>query len=482
MDELSLKQRPPVAAARPPLFGSAWAQVRAVRTGDVSCRELVSYALERAEQTAHLGAFVSLQPELALQQAAAADSSLAQFSKAERDNLPPLFGLPTAFKDLVQVAGFVTTHGSAAVSHLRAAVDDPIVAQVRAAGAICIGKTQVPEFGITGYSENLIADPARNPHNLLHTAGGSTGGSAAALASGVVAAAVGSDGGGSIRIPAAACGLVGLKPGRDAVFADRVAAPPANGSLKLTVPGPMAHTALDAALLYDAISDAHPLPSAHPRSAVAAVRSAAQLRGLRIAVSFQSPFSARWQIDFDAATRDAVARAVARLQQHGHQVSDASFAYGSDYPEAFTAVWTHGLTRIGLTAEQESRLTEIARWFLERSRQLSPVQLQEQRDKLDMFAAAARAQWAAFDAVLTPALAHTAPLVGDFCRLAPADDYRLQCEWAPQTSMVNVVGVPAVAVPIAGVVDAAGLPRAVQLIGRQGSELQLLQLAAQLSA
>lgn len=444
-----------------------------LRRGDVSSSELVRLSLERAEQYLGLGAFTELRPELALEHADAADRRIASTRRDERHALPPLLGLPTAHKDLVRVQGFTTTHGSAAVPHLIADRDDPIAAAVRAAGAICIGKTQVPEFGIAGYSENLITQPARNPHDPERTSGGSSGGTATAVASGVIPAAIGSDGGGSIRIPAAACGLVGLKPGRGTVPADAM-----NGTVdelgapRLAVSGPLARTARDAALFFDAA-----LGNTH-EPALRAVERAHELGGLRVGVSLDSPFAAQMPILFDAAATEALGEAILRLESFGHRIESAEIDYGTHYAEAFTTVWTHALTRIGLDTDAEARLGELAQWFLHRARSVAPQELALRVQQLNEFARGAGSQWAAYDVVLTPALAFDAPLIGEFWALGPEGDYRLQCEWAPQTSMVNVAGLPAIAVPVSA--DERGLPRGVQLIGRKGSETQLLQLAMQL--
>ena len=444
-----------------------------LRRGDVSSSELVRLSLERAEQHLGLGAFTELRPDLALEHADAADRRIASTRRDERHALPPLLGLPTAHKDLVRVQGFTTTHGSAAVPHLIADRDDPIAAAVRAAGAICIGKTQVPEFGIAGYSENLITQPARNPHDPERTSGGSSGGTATAVASGVIPAAIGSDGGGSIRIPAAACGLVGLKPGRGTVPADAM-----NGTVdelgapRLAVSGPLARTARDAALFFDAA-----LGNTH-EPALRAVERAHELGGLRVGVSLDSPFAAQMPILFDAAATEALGEATLRLESFGHRIESAEIDYGTHYPEAFTTVWTHALTRIGFNTDAEARLGELAQWFLHRARSVAPQELALRVQQLNEFARGASSQWAAYDVVLTPALAFDAPLIGEFWALGPEGDYRLQCEWAPQTSMVNVAGLPAIAVPVSS--DERGLPRGVQLIGRKGSETQLLQLAVQL--
>ena len=444
----------------------------ALRRREVSAHELAEAALARIAASPELGAFVSIDAELALRDAAAADARIRAASDPRA--LPPLTGLPTAHKDLVDVRGFVTTHGSLAVRHRVAAHDDPIAAAVRAAGAIALGKTQVPEFGIAAYSENLVAAPAANPFDPSLTAGGSSGGTAAAIAAGLIPAAIGSDAGGSIRIPAAACGLIGLKPGRGAVPADarRGATDPA-GAPAMAVSGPIARTARDAALFFDAITGASGEP------AVAAVASAAQLRGLRIGVSFASPFAEWIDVAFSPEARAAVDAAITALEAAGHRIEDAPIHYAPHYPEHFTTVWTAGLGRIDFAPGAEGRLGELAGMFLDRARRTSPETLGVAVDGLRAFASGAARQWAQFDAVLTPALATLPPSLGAFTALGPEGDYALQCHWAPQTSMVNVAGLPAVTVPTFW--TPTGLPMGVQLIGSRGGELQLLQLAEQLS-
>lgn len=467
--------------------------------GEAASRDLVMRAVDLAEIHRDLGAFVRLNPELAVAEAEAADASLAELRGRGADPFGrrPLLGLPTAHKDLVDVRGVPTTHGSLAVPHAEAAADDPIAATVREAGAVSIGKTQVPEFGIAGYSENLVAPPARNPHDPSRTAGGSSGGTAAAIAAGILPGAIGSDAGGSIRIPAAACGLVGLKPGRGAVPADRVEngrdpsrAVDDSGAPRMGVSGPIARTAADAALLYDSLfRDPLPVPV---DSALAVVRRTlgdpATLRGLRVGVSLASPFEGWADIRFAPGAISALEAGIAALEAAGHRVEEAVFDYGGDYPEHFTRVWTAGLPRIPLAPGDEGLLGDLARMFLDRARATPPQRLAESAAALRAFAGRTAAQWAEYDVVLTPALAFPAPRIGEFWASGPAYDYRLQCEWAPQTSMVNVVGTPAITVPTVrtgadgteGPGAPPALPMGVQLIGRRGAELLLLQIAAQL--
>ena len=454
------------------LPASARALRDAIRTGELSTTEVVEHTLSRVDAGAELGAFITVTADAAMHEAAAAD---ARFLRSRRTGtpLPPLHGLPTAHKDLVDVAGTVTTHGSAAMPHTPAASDGPGVAVLRRSGTISLGKTQVPEFGLTGYSENLISDPARNPHDPSRTAGGSSGGSAAAVAAGLLPIAPGSDGGGSIRIPALACGLVGLKPGLGTVPTDLAhGTHDGFGAPRLTVSGPLARDTADAALLFDAMRGIPGEPS------LAAVRAADGVRRLRIGVSTASPFEAAHPVPVSAEALAAVARAARRLEDRHHRVEEADLRYDPRYAESFTTAWTAGLSLVQLSPAAAERLTPLTRVFRERARGRSEATHRRAAARLREFAAETRTQWGRFDAVLTPGLAFAPPRIGAFTSLAPDDDYRLQCEWAPLTSMVNVAGVPAIAVPLG--TGSTDFWHGVQLIGRPGSETLLLQLATQL--
>ena len=451
------------------VFASALELRDALRTGELSAVEATEHSLAAIEAHSALGAFISVSSDAALREAARADSRRALAARTD-EPLPPLHGLPTAHKDLVEVAGSVATHGSAAVPHTVATADAPGVAVLRRAGAISLGKTQVPEFGLTGYSENLIADPARNPHDASRTAGGSSGGSAAAVAASLLPVAPGSDGGGSIRIPALACGLVGLKPGLGTVPTDLShGTHDGFGTPRLTVSGPLARDTADAAMLFDAMRGIPGEPS------LTAVRAADGLSRLRIAVSTTSPFAAAYPVHFSPEALAAVETATALLERHQHRVEEGCFHYDPGYADAFTTAWTAGLSLMNLAPEEADRLTPLTRTFRERALSRSDTTHRAAAARLRDFAADARSQWGQFDAVLTPGLAFEPPHIGAFTSLWPDNDYRLQCEWAPLTSMVNVAGLPAITVPI-GPEYWTG----VQLIGRPGSETQLLQLATQL--
>lgn len=448
----------------------------ALRNNEVSARELTETALSQVAHHHHLGAFISQQADTALRAADHADTQLrAAKTTRQRHDLAPLLGIPTAHKDLIDVAGVPTTHGSRATPHTIAAADDPVVAAVRLTGAISIGKTQVPEFGIAAYSENLIAPPARNPHDPSRTPGGSSGGTAASIAAGVLSGAIASDGGGSIRIPAAACGLIGLKPGRGRIPADVARSQPNPwGAPPLVVSGPLAHTASDAALWFDA------LRGDTKESSLAAIRSAADLQGLRIGVSTASPFADWVDISYAAATLEALQHAATLLTANRHSVAEATFRYHPSYPDAFQRVWSQQLGSFADDPARFAQLGTLAQWFAHNASQRSSESCFEAARTLNACAAQARQQWDAYDVILTPTIAFAPPKIATFTSLDAAADYRLQCQWAPITSLVNVTGLPAVSIPVARTSN--GLPVSVQLIGKAGSEAQLLQLAEQLSA
>ena len=473
---------------------SAIALRDAIRLGELSAREAVAHFIARIENRRDLGAFITVTAEQALEAAAAADARFAALAPANRGSLPELHGMPLAHKDLVDVTGAPTTFGTAAMPAVVAERDHPGVAVLRAAGTISLGKTQVPELGLNAYSENLIAPPARNPHDPSRTPGGSSGGSAAAVTAGLLPFAPGSDGGGSVRIPALACGLVGLKPGLGALRTDVTdGTSDAFGAPRLVVSGPLAHTAAEAALLFDAMrgpdaAAAQHSPTARARSsrggrdrtpALTAVREADALTGLRIGMSAASPFEAAHPTPLSPDSVLAWETAAQRLGARGHRVEAAAFDYDERYPEVFTSCWMAGLSLLELPGEAATSLTAFTREFRERALATPREQHLAAAAALREIAAGLRTQWGEYDVVLTPGLAALPPHIGSFLAMSPTDDYRAQCEWTPFTSMVNVSGLPAIAVPILTVEN--GLTMGAQLIGRAGSEHQLLQLAAQLT-
>ncbi|MBO1268034.1 amidase [Arthrobacter cavernae] len=462
----------------------------ALAVGSLSAREAAGHFLARIEAAnTSLGAFITVTAEQAMADAAAADALHACLVRERRSaELPRLHGVPLAFKDLTDVAGVVTTHGSAALDHKPAPEDGALAAVLKGDGAISLGKTQVPEFGLTAYSENRIAPPSRNPHSLSRSSGGSSGGSAAAVAAGLVPFAPGTDGGGSIRIPAGACGLVGLKPGRGLVPSGESS----GDAARLVVAGPLARTAADAALMLESLVPA----GSQPDGGYLANIGTAPPK-LRIGVSLDSPWAAAFPFTVEQEARDALAKGMALLETAGHLVAETEIRYDNRYPDAFTAAWTAGVGSARITPQREALLTPLTRTFRRRAQQRSASKVNEALAFLRRFEHDTIAQYAEWDVMLMPTLAQTPRPVGWFTGgghsgepwpsewAGDADaDYRRQCEFAPWSSMVNVCGLPAISIPVhwTGGAAGAGLPMGIQLIGRMGSELLLLQLAAVLEA
>lgn len=473
-------------------WGSAVGLRDALRAGDVSAREAVGFYLDRIEsRNGLLGAFLTVTAERAHDAAAAADSRHARLSRSGRpDELGALHGMPTAFKDLTDVAGVPTTHGSAALDARPAPVDSPIVGLLRGAGVVSLGKTQVPEFGLTAYSENRIGPPSRNPYGPALSSGGSSGGSAAAVAAGLVPFAPASDGGGSVRIPAAACGIVGLKVGRGLIPEGQST----GDAARLVVAGPLARSAEDAALLLDAMvagglpavgdhgdgdrrRPGHEHRARHAGTyADAVVR---EPRRLRVAVSLASPWDARYEVRPEPDALEALRRAAEALAAAGHLVVEHDVRFDNRYPDAFTTAWTAGVGTARIRPEREPLLTPLTRSFRRRAQQRSHAKLEDALAFLRQFERDMAAQLADWDVLLSPALAQTPRPVGWFTgpewRATADDDYRRQCEFAPWSSWVNVAGLPAVVATTHW--TAAGLPMGVQAVGHGGSEATLLCLA-----
>ncbi|MEE1621423.1 amidase [Zafaria sp. Z1313] len=463
----------------------------ALADGTVSAREAAEHYLRRIEElNPRLRSFVTVTADAALEEAGRADQAWAAArnapgGRANPEPLPPLHGMPVAYKDLWEVAGVPTTFGSAAVPAQTAEADHAVPARLRAAGAVSLGKTQIPEFGLNAYSENRIAPPARNPLDPELTPGGSSGGTAAAVAAGMLPFSPGNDGGGSIRIPAAACGLVGLKPGFGTVPADLVNGTEDQwGAPRLAVSGPIARNAADVALLLDALvgdpggDDAGAAPGVGRHLAAALRADPGGGRPLRIGLSTRSPFDPYYPTALDADAGEALRRGVVLLERAGHHVEDADLRYDNRYAPAFQTIWTAGLAEAPIPTAGEPYLTRLARDFRDRAARTPAPQKESAARILRKIAEDCRAQWGRYDAVLTPALAHLPPPIGYFTAHGADDDYRLQCLFTPFTSMVNVSGLPAAVLPTH--TTAGGLSMGVQLIGRAGSEAFLLGLLAQL--
>lgn len=441
----------------------------AIAAGTYTAYEVTQYFLEMMRQHTDLGAFIAVHEDAALARASQLDEAFEATGV-----VGPLHGLPTAFKDAVNVEGMVTTFGSKLLADSGPAVEhDPVSENLNLAGVVQVGKTTVPEFALSCHSDNDISPPARNPRNPQLTAGGSSGGAASAVAAGLLPVAPGSDGGGSVRIPAAATGLVGVKPGRGTVPTDEQRDHVTN----LTVTGPLAHSVLDAAMLLDALVD----PTQRQGTFVTAARAGVESAGdVSVGYTTASPFQPDLDITLSQSAVQALTLAVTTLSRDGLSVEEMPLAYEPGYHQNFQTVWTNGLTNVPLPEGAEEQLEPLARDFLAQATRRTPQEFDTAVERLSDWARDTRRQFGAYDVVLTPVLAFAPPKVGTFSALPAQEDYELQCKFTPYTSMINVLGLPAISVPIKE--DEHGLSWSIQAIGRAGTEDKLVRLGARLEA
>ncbi|WP_150952013.1 amidase [Microbacterium testaceum] len=441
------------------------AQLDALRVGDLSPAELTVHYLDRIDRHRGLGAFAEVTPDAALRRAA----DLARPADGS------LWGLPLADKDLVARAGVPTRYGSRSrVDHVPTA-SDPLAVALDAAGAINLGKTSTSEFGLTGFTEPLIHAPARDPWRESAGAGGSSGGAAVAVAAGLLPAAVGSDGGGSIRIPSATVGVVGVKPSRGRLPIGSGFDSPDG----LSVTGPIARSAEDAGLLLDALVGLAPFryataaPGAGPF-----VEAARRAPGaLRVGVTTVSPWDDAEDIRLDADAKTAFDTATAWLDDTGHAVTDADW-HPFGYAELFHVLWRASAARIPLSDADAEFVEPLTAWLVREGRRLGALELLDGLAAARAFERRTIADFAGFDAVLMPALAQAPQPVGAYAGHSPERTFAMQVEYAPYSSFVNVAGLPALTIPVT--TDAGGHPVSVQLVGRPGGEAVLLSLASQL--
>lgn len=418
----------------------------AVRAGRCSAGDAVAESLRRiAERDAAVGAFVGVRAERAMAEASAVQtrSDLASL---------PLAGVPVAIKDNIAVSGEPLRIGSRATSSTPADRDHPVVTRLRQAGAIVVGITAVPELCIWGSTDSPWS-MTRNPWDHSRSPGGSSGGSAAAVASGMVPIAHAADGLGSIRIPAASCGLFGLKPGLGVVPAQLGP----NDWYGMAENGPLATTVEDAALMLSVLA-------ARPQLA-----ELASPGPLRIAIAVGSPLALLRTDKYWVSAVEGIGELLTGL---GHTVSPVRLRYAVIAPIsrwlAGPAVDAVGLDRRRLQPRTRRHLAvgRLARHVV-RNSQLPPIECR------------ANNLFERFDAVLTPALAHPPPRLGIRSKQSWVRNVVADSRFAPYSAQWNVLGYPAASVP-AGRHPVSGTPTAVQIAAQRGRESTILSIAAQI--
>jgi amidase len=445
-----------------------------IRTGQVTSRELVEAALAQAEAQAHLNAFTLLD----------ADAALAVADTIRPGDPRPFAGVPTAIKELNPVAGQRLTMGSALFGEYSPGYDAHAVRRLRDAGFVFIGRTSAPELGILPVTEPKRFGPTRNPWDTNRTPGGSSGGAGAAVAAGIVPVAQGSDGAGSIRIPAACCGLVGLKPSRG-----RISRGPDLGDDMLSTDATLTRSVMDSARLLDVmagyeVGDASWAPPPEEPFAVTAARPP---RPLRIAWTVVSPLGGEVDPVASAAVRDA-ATLLAAL---GHTVEAATPQEwdASKIVQQFIALYAASIATgvmygESVTARQATpELVEGVTWgFYQLGKSITAADYAGSRVLIQQSARRLIGFFDTYDALLLPSLAQRPLPIGtiDVSSTETMAEFSKAMAFSPFTATWNATGQPAISLPLFQGAD--GLPLGVQLVGQPLGEGTLLALAAQLEA
>ncbi|MGB7272001.1 MAG: amidase [Geitlerinemataceae cyanobacterium] len=448
-------------------FTPAVEQAKLIRTKAVSPLELVELYLERIDRLDKtLGSYFTVTADRAIADATAKTEQLTNTENP--DDLPPFFGVPIPIKDLAAVKDVPWSLGVAALRQQVANFDTGVVSRIKQAGFVILGKTATSQLGALPYTEPPGFPPARNPWNLDYTPGGSSGGAAAAVAAGLCPVAQGSDGGGSVRGPAACCGLVGIKPSRGRISS----APLGEQLMGFAAYGSLARTVADAAALLDVMSgyipgDPYWLPDPNP-SFLEASRQSPGL--LRIGVVTEFEGFGKPELAWEKAVLDTAKR----LEKLGHTVADRSFnAY--DLIDPFTVIWKSSIAAARIPVDL---LDSINRWNLENA--VSVGTFIQARNQVHIIARRIVSSFQDIDVLLLPTNLHSAIRIGEWEEFSPEETLSKVIRWIFPCPPFNATGQPSIALP-AGF-DDKGLPLSVQLVGRNADESMLISLASQLEA
>jgi amidase len=444
-------------------FIEGWKLREMARQGEVRPREIAEFFLKRvADLNSRLGAFWLVTADRAMADA----ERLEKLTSAERAALP-LYGVPYSLKDMTWTKDFPTTFGSKNFENFMAPADAEIALRLRAAGGILLGKTTMPEFGGRPTTEGGLHPPARNPWNPAYTGGGSSGGAAVSVAAGMAPIAAGTDGGGSIRMPASCCGLVGLKPARG-----RITQAPMQGEAwhGLSSNCPIARTVRDVALMLDVM--AGPVvgdpywapPPAHPF--IRAIdRRPTQLKLAAIAASALAPVDPEVRAAFDSACE--------AFRAMGHSVEPLAMDPIVMLGESVSTVICAGVSSYG--AEDPEKIDPIVRKLYERGLKVSAADYVRAVRSLHNVSREIVQQLAPYDALLTPTLACTPTELGKMPS-APERYTEELMGWLIFTSPFNSTGQPAISLPNG--FTKTGLPIGLQIVAGQNDEIGLLSIAA----
>jgi amidase len=430
-----------------------------VRRGEVSACELVELALDRIERLdPEVNAFGAVYAERALLEAAQADA------RARAGENRPLLGIPVAVKDEIDIGGEITSRGTGAIV-TPARADAEVVHRVRTAGGIVIGKTKMPELGLWPFTESVTWGVTRNPWDPERTPGGSSGGSAAAVAAGMVPVALGSDGAGSIRIPAACCGVFGLKPQRDRV----PRAPHDRDGSHWIVFGSLTRSVLDTGVMLDVLAgengDFEQAARARPER-------------LRVAVVKDFPVGTRGRLSNGVSA--ALESTAGLLRSLGHTVTEGAIDMRPGDVPIILGLIFRSVRDLVDEVERPQRLERRTRAFARPGGLVSVRMTERLRAAESAMSARIGSVFVDHDVLLTPVTSVPAVPAGIMEGRGAVVTYFWETGWVPFTILWNITGQPAASVPAGHTAD--GLPIAVQLVGRPHDEGTLLSLAAELEA
>jgi amidase len=457
------------------LLRPVWELAQLVRSGQCQARELVEASLRRIDE---------LQPSLNAFTHVAHEAALAAAEEIRPGDPRPFAGVPIAIKDNRAVAGMPISMGSELFTGVVARHDAFLVRRLREAGFVIVGKTSLPEMGILPTTEPRRFGPTRNPWDLDRTPGGSSGGSGAAVAGGMVPIAHGNDGGGSIRIPAACCGLVGLKAARG-----RVSVGPDGGQSFLVSDGVLTRTVAETAQLLDVLAgyELGDASWASPPPAPFAELAQVELGPCRVGLALTPALIGG---SLDPVCEQAARDGAELLEDLGHQVEEIVPPWGEtdllpDFTRAFGPLTALGTWLGGRLAERDPTPEDVEplTWEMwELARAHDTISLLTAHGRLETVARTIITALAPYDLVLTPALAQPPLHIGELHGLGPDPmaHYRRSGHFTPYTAICNVTGLPAISLPLYQ--DGNGLPLAIQLIGRPAREDVLLAAATQLEA
>jgi amidase len=448
-------------------FAGAARVAEMVRGKEISPTELVEVYLERIGRIEpNLNAYRVVLGEQALADAKQAEKRVAAGEEA------PLLGVPVAIKDNVDYAGEVTTHGTAAYGE-PARDDGLVVRRLRQAGAVILGKTNLPELAIYGFTESPTWGDTRNPWDPSRTSGGSSGGSGVATAAGMCAIAHATDGAGSIRYPAACCGLFGLKPQRNRISLS----PDREHWFGLSVSGCVSRTVMDTALYLDVMSGPEKgdfdSPPPFERPLVEAARTPPGK--LRIAYSTKTILPVPKAREVVAGLEETVEL----LRSLGHELVEASPNYGPLITD-FYPLYFRGIREEAMTLPHPERLSAQTRGFVRIGRLFSDRRLAKVQDRMPAYTARIQELFADHDLLITPAMAQLPVEVGRWRGMGALRTIRGMTNVYPYGAAWNYTGQPSAVVP-AGFTD-DGVPRSVMFAARPNAEATLISLAAQLEA